>query len=465
MIRLAHIIFALLFFASLSSRAQVKEVRYLGKSYKVYVVRLRESNIQMYWKDEKGKLYRDFKRLGSHLKAQKREMTFAMNAGIFNPEQAPVGLYIEQGKELRPIDLKEGRGNFYLKPNAVFYIDEDDKAGVVTSEKYKEAVAGKTIRYATQSGPQLLIDGEIHPAFTEGSVNQTIRNGVGVIDEHTVVFAISQTSVSLYEFASFFREEYGCRNALYLDGAISQIYGERDKGKTFNGSFSAMIVDSRPLPSVTTATAVKKKPKLYKSVLPVADYWFDVHITDQVRGPERFWTLFKAPERKIKLACTGGGDGSTHGLVVLNGELISPLRAESGRDEAVFFITRRNEPGLMSISKYAATYADTTAIKHAFQSDRLLISGGKVLGNEDTLNHYSGVGFIKETNSLLFITTDGKTRMSLKAFTEAFRASGCSEALLLNSGANAQMLIRGVKSDLNQKIDARIPVLLSAYKK
>lgn len=450
---------------------EIVEIRYRGKLYKVYVVKLREANIQMVWKDKDGEPLSNFNRLRDQMRNDKREMIFAMNGGIFNPQLEPVGLYIEKGRQMRPLNLKDAPGNFFLKPNGVFYIDENDKAGIIRSDKFEQAVAVKEIQYAQQSGPQLLIDGEIHSAFTEGSVNQTVRNGVGIIDENTVVFAISQTKVNLHEFASMFKEKYGCLNALYLDGAISEIYGKEDNDKSFRNRFSAMIVDSEPLSTTEPMVAVSARRtsgtenKIYSTKLPLSDYFFDVHDTKEIKGPERFWSLFRLAERTLKMACAAGGDGSAKGLVLLNGEVKSPLAEGGAIAEGVFYITNDNKVGLLPVAKYKADFADMSMIKHAFQSGGMLVSGGEQVDLVDEVAEYTGMGFSAKENSLIFISTDGQSGMTLKTFAQLFKARGCDEAMLLNSGSNAQMLIRGVKSDLNQKIDSRIPVLLSAYKK
>lgn len=450
---------------------EIEEVRYRGKLYKVYVVKLREANIQMVWKDKDGEPISSFDRLRDLQRRQKRELTFAMNGGIFNPRLEPVGLYVEKGKPMRPLNLNDGSGNFFLKPNGVFYIDEDDKAGIVTSDKFEQVTADKEIRYAQQSGPQLLINGKVHSAFTEGSVNQTIRNGVGIIDENTVVFAISQTRVNLFEFASMFKEKYDCKNALYLDGAISEIYGKSDANQTFRNRFSAMIIDTEPLttdPTSIVSAIVRDdepiigKPDIYSTSLPLDDYVWSVHTTAEVKGPERFWSLYLLSNKELKLACAAGGDGSTQGLVVIDGMEKSPM-ADNGK--GVFYITKEGKGGVRSLSQYKTDFTDTSAIRHAFQSGNMLISEGEVVYEGNESSQFTGVGFSAKDNSLVFISAGGQGEIQLEAFAELFKTKGCDEAMLLNSGANALMLIRGVVSDLNQKVNGGIPILLSAYKK
>ncbi len=99
---------------------EIEEIRYRGKLYKVYVVKLREANIQMVWKDKDGEPISNFNRLRDELRSQKRVLTFAMNGGIFNPQLEPVGLYIEKGKQLRPLNLEEGKVIFSSSLMAYF---------------------------------------------------------------------------------------------------------------------------------------------------------------------------------------------------------------------------------------------------------------------------------------------------------------------------------------------------------
>lgn len=79
-------------------------------------------------------------------------------------------------------------------------------------------------RFATQSGPMLVIGGEIHPRFLKDSDSLKRRNGVGVTEEGEAVFVLADTPVRFYDFAAFFRDELKTPNALYLDGTISRLY-------------------------------------------------------------------------------------------------------------------------------------------------------------------------------------------------------------------------------------------------
>ncbi|SEJ45645.1 phosphodiester glycosidase family protein [Demequina mangrovi] len=143
------------------------------------------------------------------------------NAGIFSDDLTPGGLTVADGEELRSLNLSDGYGNFHLKPNAVFEILEDGTAAIVDSTLYEP----DGVMQATQSGPALLLDGEVHPDFTEGSTNTALRTGVGVSpDGGTVYLVITRSYVNLWDFATMFRDELGVEDALYLDGQISQLW-------------------------------------------------------------------------------------------------------------------------------------------------------------------------------------------------------------------------------------------------
>jgi uncharacterized protein YigE (DUF2233 family) len=86
----------------------------------------------------------------------------------------------------------------------------------------------------------LLIDGEIHPAFKKGSKNLNIRNGVGILPDNKVVFAMSKEEVNFYDFAEFFKSK-GCKNALYLDGFVSRTYLPEEDWEQLDGNFGVII--------------------------------------------------------------------------------------------------------------------------------------------------------------------------------------------------------------------------------
>ncbi len=176
--------------------------------------------VQLFWKDEQGKVLGSLGRLKSYTERRKQRLVFAMNGGMYMEDRSPLGLFICDSETVRKLNTREGYGNFYLKPNGVFYINSAGKGFVCATEDFKP---GKDIRYATQSGPMLVIRGKIHPVFKKGSANVYVRNGVGILPDGRMFFAMSKKEVNLYDFAAYFQQK-GCRNALFLDGFVSRTY-------------------------------------------------------------------------------------------------------------------------------------------------------------------------------------------------------------------------------------------------
>ncbi len=213
-----------------------------GVSYFVARVRVDQVPLRLYWKDAAGIPYRNFTALRGALDEKGEQLVFATNAGIFARDYTPLGLHVQDGHELEPLNLKNGGGNFFLKPNGVFYVAKG-RAGVLSTEDY--AAAKPQPDLAVQSGPMLLRHGEIHPRFIPDSDSRYVRNGVGVLSDTEVVFVLSEQAVNFYGFAIFFRDELGCKDAIYLDGAISGMYapaiGRDDPGLTYVGMFGISV--------------------------------------------------------------------------------------------------------------------------------------------------------------------------------------------------------------------------------
>ncbi|TPG44171.1 phosphodiester glycosidase family protein [Flavobacterium pectinovorum] len=210
---------------------------YSEDPFVVYKVDLKKQDLKLYWKNESGQNFGSILNLKNWIEKNNLSLSFAMNAGMYKKDNSPQGLYIEKKKVLSPLDTTKAEGNFYLKPNGVFYLTTGKRAEICTTEKFKNN--GK-IEYATQSGPMLVIDGEIHPDFREGSANLNIRNGVGILADGKVVFVLSKEEVNFYDFASYFKS-LGCKNALYLDGFVSRAYVPSENWIQTDGNFGVLF--------------------------------------------------------------------------------------------------------------------------------------------------------------------------------------------------------------------------------
>jgi uncharacterized protein YigE (DUF2233 family) len=181
-------------------------------------------DLRLFWRGADGKPYQTFAALARDLKSKGKSLRFAMNGGMYQDDFQPVGLYVENGRELTRANTATLTGapsaipNFFKKPNGVFYIG-NGAAGILETGRF--LAERPDANFATQSGPMLIIDGAIHPAFIVNSTDRKMRNGVGVTSPTEVHFVITKDMVNFYDFARFFRDGLGCRNALFLDGGVA----------------------------------------------------------------------------------------------------------------------------------------------------------------------------------------------------------------------------------------------------
>lgn len=232
----------LILFASVAHSAEAK-VEYNRTRYITYIAKPEE--VKMYWLDKEGRPFHQFRKLQDALHAEGKRLRFIMNAGIFEEGGIPSGLMVVNGKVERPLNTSPGKGNFFLQPNGVFYTTANS-ARVVSTQDYH--TSNPSPQFAVQSGPLLLQHGRTHPAFRAESTNYLHRNGVGILPDGRVLFAITEFGQekypNLYEFADFFRSR-GCKDALFLDGDISRVFinpGQIESGNYF-GAMIAILAE------------------------------------------------------------------------------------------------------------------------------------------------------------------------------------------------------------------------------
>jgi uncharacterized protein YigE (DUF2233 family) len=219
-------------FLAISKNKLAEDERFIS-----YVVNPKTQNIAFFWKDENGERFKNAKNLISWLDSKNIQLLFSTNGGMYKKDHSPQGLFIENQVVKTEIDTLNGNGNFYLKPNGVFYITTEKKPIICKTEDIKST---KNINYATQSGPMLVIEGKIHTAFKENSTNLNIRNGVGILPNNQIVFVISKKEINFYDFADYFKK-LGCKNALYLDGFVSRTYLPEKNWNQIDGDFGVII--------------------------------------------------------------------------------------------------------------------------------------------------------------------------------------------------------------------------------
>ena len=200
---------------------------------------LKGGKVQIRTSAASGVPYRSFAALEATLGKRAEQVAFAMNAGMFDEQGKAIGLLVEDGRQLRAINRRKGGGNFHMLPNGVFLVRADGTAEVMASGEYRTS---KGIAFATQSGPMLVINGKLHPAFEPDGQSRNIRNGAGIAPDGTPLFVISAELVSFGKLARFFRDGLKAKDALYFDGSVSALWDPANGRRDSHAEIGPMVV-------------------------------------------------------------------------------------------------------------------------------------------------------------------------------------------------------------------------------
>lgn len=220
--RLVFLVSLMLATATAAQALTCQEVAQGNNIYAACEIDASTADIRLFLNDAEDVPIAQFDRLQDALAEDNLSLMFGMNGGMYHDDRSPVGLLIENGVEKMRLIRGASPGNFGLVPNGVFCVRQS-RADVIETEAF--AADPPACDFATQSGPMLVIDGDLHPRFLPDSTSRFIRNGVGTSADGTrVVFVISRIPVTFHEFARFFRDDLDLPTALFLDGNISRIY-------------------------------------------------------------------------------------------------------------------------------------------------------------------------------------------------------------------------------------------------
>ncbi len=165
----------------------------------------------------------------------------AVNGGMYDDAGQPIGYYVEDRRRLKMLNRNEGPGNFHLLPNGVFFGERDGDWQVLSADQFAQRVSERPF-FATQSGPMLVIDGRLHPSIANDGESRNIRNAVGVDAHGRALFVISEERISFGKLARFYRDVLGARNALFLDGNVSQIWDPANDRLDTGAALGPLIV-------------------------------------------------------------------------------------------------------------------------------------------------------------------------------------------------------------------------------
>lgn len=212
---------------------------YKGARYTLCEVDATSETIELFLKGPDGAVFGQFTNIDRHLATEGKSLVFAMNAGMYHDDRAPVGHYVEDGREIMRVIPNAGPGNFGLLPNGVLCL-RPGRADVIETQAFLATAPDCTD--ATQSGPMLVIDGALHPRFLKDGTSKFIRNGVGTsADGRRAVFVISDAPVNFHSFGSFFRDALDLPNALYFDGKVSRLYAPQLNRSDFGFALGPIV--------------------------------------------------------------------------------------------------------------------------------------------------------------------------------------------------------------------------------
>ncbi len=213
--------------ALLSSKAfalECKKDKFENINFTICTASILTDDIRLYLRNKDGVPFGNFNVLQQELNSKGKELSFAMNAGMYHPDLSPVGHFKEVFNEKKKVISRPGPGNFGMLPNGIFCIGSNLLNVYETFDYLNKA---PQCIYATQSGPMLVWNNSIHPRFLKDSKSKVIRNGVGTTeDKKYAYFVKAEDILNFYTFARIFKEKLKLPNALYFDGKISRLYSK-----------------------------------------------------------------------------------------------------------------------------------------------------------------------------------------------------------------------------------------------
>lgn len=415
--------------------------------YSTFSVDIQKHTLELFLKDEDGKVFKNFEQLKKYVENQGDELLFAMNAGMYTDQNLPVGLYVEHREKRFALNTAtSGYGNFMIQPNGVFAFSPQR---AVVSPTFEFAAISHPFEFATQSGPMLLVKGEINEKLSPKSNSLHIRNGVGITKDKKIILAISEKPISLYDFAAYFKNILHCENALYLDGAISKIYAPSIQKRDTAGDLGPMIGVRVP----------RKKIVMTHGTYTFSNKQFDVYIHDPQKNDlqmfskdsegkyfghiGRVYNHLTVQKKQLLFATNGGSyrkDKTPEGLLVENGKILSQLNLYQGDGNfylpfnGVFYKT--TEGGIHIVR--SEDFEMNERIKWANQAGPMLVYQYKI---NESFPKNSPNSLIRNAvgisqGKIYFVISREKVNFyELAAFCR--QVLGCHEALCLDSGLSA----------------------------
>ena len=193
---------------------------YDGVTYDAFMVKITPENLAKFhvWRNSNQVSHTEVIKQNNW----KGSSSFAVNLSISDMNCNPLGLFIENSIERQALNLKNGKGNFFLKPNGVLLITDEEALIGESSQVNNFDRKTTPIKFAIQSGPLLLDGGKLNSKIKDGSQSRYRRCGVGITIKSGnayLVFCLTTNPVNFYELAMLFSKKYACEAALCLESS------------------------------------------------------------------------------------------------------------------------------------------------------------------------------------------------------------------------------------------------------
>lgn len=228
--------------AALASQSECNAISFQGKRFTDCIAEPGKHRIMTRITGTNGIIYRGFGNLARDI--DPAAVVFAVNGGMYDTGSRPIGYYVENANRLYPLNTRNAGGNFYLKPNGVFFGDAAGNWKVMASDDFAAKITTRP-EFGTQSGPMLLIGGKLHPKISQSGTSLKIRNAVGVDPGSRAHFVISDEPVSFGTLALFMRDRVQATDALFLDGTVSSLWHPASRRMDTGYPLGPLIVVTR----------------------------------------------------------------------------------------------------------------------------------------------------------------------------------------------------------------------------
>ena len=173
------------------------------------------------------------------------KLIFGMNGGMYDDTNAPVGLYVEHGVEMKRANTRGGAANFHLKPNGVFFVG-GGQAGVWETSHFLAGATGGGLRDPVRpdAGGQRQDPPAHQRRWNLDEIAQWRRRrprgpgGLRHLESTRDILPLRQPVP----------RQTACDNALFLDGSISALYApelDRDDFTLPMGPIVGVVAEGR----------------------------------------------------------------------------------------------------------------------------------------------------------------------------------------------------------------------------